>query len=129
MNLVAIIGNVASTPELRHTPSGRAVCTFRIAVSRPGGDTADFFTVVTWERQAEVVAEYCQVGRRVGIEGRMHHSTWQDKNGENRSKVEIVANRVQLLGSKTNTVKNEDEVQQEEPATVSVADSDSNIPF
>lgn len=99
MNIVAVIGNVASEPELRHTDAGRAVCTFRIAVSRPGGNEADFFTIVAWERQAEVCAEYLTVGRRVAIEGRMHHSTWQDGDAR-RGKVEVVAHRVQLLGAK-----------------------------
>jgi len=97
MNLVCVIGNVAAAPELRYTDAGRAVCSFRIAVSRPGGEQADFFGVVAWERQAEVCAEYLSVGRRVGIEGRLHHSSWESE-GEKRSKVEIVANRVQLLG-------------------------------
>ena len=97
MNLVAVIGNLASDPELRHTPAGRAVCTFRVAVSRPGGESADFFTVVAWEKQAEVCSEYLVKGRRVGVEGRLHHSTWET-DGARRSKVEIVASRVQLLG-------------------------------
>jgi len=97
MNLVALIGNAATEPELKHTPSGRAVCTFRLAVSRPGGEQADMFTVVTWERQAEVCSEYVTAGRRIGVEGRLHHSTW-DTGDETRSKVEVIANRVQLLG-------------------------------
>ncbi|MCB0880525.1 MAG: single-stranded DNA-binding protein, partial [Thermoleophilia bacterium] len=59
MNIVAIIGNVASEPELRHTSQGRAVCSFRVAVSRPGdASTADFFDVVAWERQAEICKQY-----------------------------------------------------------------------
>lgn len=98
MNLVAIIGNVSSQPELTYTPSGKAVCTFRIAVSRPGGDEADFFDVLSVERQAEVCAEYLQVGRRVGIEGRLQHSAWEDEEGKRRSKVQVIADRVQLLG-------------------------------
>lgn len=97
MNLVAIIGNLTSDPELRYTPTGRAVCTFRVAVSRPGGEHADFFNVVAWERQAEVCSEYLVKGRRVGVEGRLHHTTWEVEDGK-RSKVEIVASRVQLLG-------------------------------
>lgn len=97
MNVVAMIGNVASEPELRHTPAGRAVCSFRLAISRPGGEQADFFTIVAWERQAEVCNEYLHKGRRVGVEGRLHHSTWETDDGK-RSKVEIVAQRVQLLG-------------------------------
>lgn len=97
MNLVALIGNLASDPELRYTPNGRAVCTFRLAVSRPGGEQADFFNVVAWERQAEVCHEYLEKGRRVGVDGRLHHSTWQ-VDGEPRSKVEVIASRVQMLG-------------------------------
>lgn len=100
--MVALIGNVASEPELRYTGSGKAVCTWRLAISRPGGTEADFFTVVTWERQAEVCDQYLYIGRRVGIEGRLRHSTWDEGDmleGKSRSKVEVVANRVQLLGA------------------------------
>lgn len=97
MNIVALVGNLATDPELRHTAGGRAVCTFRVAVSRPGGEQADFFTVVSWERQAEVCARYLAVGRRVAIDGRLHHSTWEAEDGR-RSKVEVVAHRVEMLG-------------------------------
>ena len=99
MNIVALVGNLASEPELRQTSGGRAVCTFRIAVNRAGGDQADFYTVVAWERQAEICKEYLALGRRVAVEGRMHHSTWETEDGR-RSKVEVVAHRVDLIGSK-----------------------------
>ena len=102
MNMVALVGNLASEPELRHTANGRAVCTFRVAVSRVGGEQADFFTVVAWERQAEVCREYLTLGRRVGVEGRLHHSTWEVEEGS-RSKVEVVAHRVELLGNRPRT--------------------------
>ena len=115
MNMVAIIGNVASEPELRHTAGGRAVCHMRIAVSRAGGDAADFFDVVTWERQAEIVAEYCAKGRRIAVEGRLHHSTWETE-GQKRSKVEIVAHRVELLGSRNESTAASDT--QETPTPV-----------
>lgn len=95
MNLVALIGNVSTSPECVYTPSGKAVCTFRIAVSRENGEDADFFTVATFERQAEVCKEYLSVGRRVGIQGRMNHVV-----GEGGSRVEIVANRVEILSSR-----------------------------
>ncbi|MCW2949349.1 MAG: hypothetical protein JWN41_362 [Thermoleophilia bacterium] len=99
MNIVALVGNLASEPELRHTSGGRAVCTFRLAVSRVSGEQADFFTVVAWERQAEICHEYLNLGRRVAVEGRMHHSTWESEDGR-RSKVEVVAHRVELLGTR-----------------------------
>lgn len=97
MNLAVLIGNLATDPELRTTSSGKSVCTFRLAVSRPGGDQADFFTIVAWDRQAEVVAEYLTIGRRVAVEGRLHHSSWE-ADGQKRSKVEVVAHRVEMLG-------------------------------
>lgn len=98
MNVVVLLGNLAADPELRQTANGRAVCSFRLAVSRPGGEGADFFTVVAWERQAEVCAEYLAKGRRVAVEGRLHHSTWDVEDGK-RSKVEVIAHRVKLLGA------------------------------
>lgn len=103
MNLIAIVGNAATDPELRQTPTGRSVATFRIAVSRPGGEQADFFTVVAWERTAEIVKEYLAKGRRVAIEGRLHHSSWKAEDGSKQSKVEIVASRVHLLNGRPTT--------------------------
>ena len=99
MNLVALIGNVATEPDLRHTTGGKAVCSFRLALQRPGGDQADFVTVIAWERQAEVCKQYVTLGRRVAVEGRLHHSTWEVEE-KRRSKVEIVATRVELLGQR-----------------------------
>lgn len=90
MNLVALIGNVANDPEITRLPLGTAVCTLRLAVARPGGDVADFFTIVAIDRQAEVVAEYVQKGRRIGIEGRLET--------EGSHEVRVIASRVQLLG-------------------------------
>lgn len=103
MNIVALVGNLATDPELRVTPGGRSVCSFRLAVSRPGGEQADFFTIVAWERQAQVCKEYLSVGRRVAIDGRLHHSVWEIDEGDGtprqrRSKVEVIAHRIEMLG-------------------------------
>ena len=98
MNIVAVVGNVASEPELRHTAQGRAICTFRVAVARPGGQEADFFTVAAWERQAEVCDQYLTVGRRIAVDGRIHCRIEDTAEGARSSRVEIVAHRVELLG-------------------------------
>lgn len=98
MNIVAIVGNVATQPDLRHTTTGRAICSFRVAVSRPGGEAADFFTVTSSERQAEVCNEYLTIGRRVAVEGRMRCTAHQPQEGDLRSRIEIVAHRIELLG-------------------------------
>lgn len=97
MNIVALIGNVASDPALTYTTNGKAVCTFRIAVSRPGGEDADFFTIASFDRQAEVCNEYLSIGRRIAVEGRMHYA---DRDGSGDHRVEVVANRVELLGAR-----------------------------
>ena len=103
MNIVAIIGNVASEPKLRNTSQGRAVCCFRVAVSRPGdGTTADFFDVVTWERQAEICKQYLDLGRRIAVEGRMHCRSYRDVDDVRRTSVELVASRVELLSAAHN---------------------------
>ena len=103
MNIVAIIGNVASEPELRHTSQGRAVCSFRVAVSRPGdASTADFFDVVAWERQAEICKQYLDIGRRIAVEGRMHCRVLHDADQSRRTSVELVACRVELLSAARN---------------------------
>jgi single-strand DNA-binding protein len=121
MNIVAVIGNVAAAPDLRYTPGGRAVCSFRLAVSRPGGEQADFFSVVAWERQAEVCAQYLTVGKRVGVDGRLHHTSWEHE-GVRRSRVEIVAHRVQMLGSPP--VAQSDTLSPEEPCAATPDDTE-----
>ena len=100
MNIVAIIGNVASEPELRHTEQGKAVCSFRIAVSRPGDvQQADFFDVVTVDRQAEICKEFIDIGRRISVQGRMRYRVHDAGDPIRRTNVELVACRVELLSS------------------------------
>ena len=109
MNIVAIIGNVASEPELRTTSQGRAVCSFRVAVSRPGdGSRADFFDVVAWERQAKVCKQYLDIGRRIAVQGRMHCRIHEAADKQRRSRVELVACRVELLSAARNGVMQRD---------------------
>ena len=104
MNIVAIIGNVASEPALRHTEQGRAVCSFRVAVARVGdSEQADFFDVVAWERQAEVCGQYLSIGRRIAVEGRMHCRVQEANEQVRRTNVELVACRVQLLSANSRT--------------------------
>jgi single-strand DNA-binding protein len=104
VNIVAIIGNVASEPELRHTEQGRAVCGFRVAVARPGdAQQADFFDIVAWERQAEVCKEFLDIGRRIAVQGRMHCRVHGTSGQERRTNVELVACRVEMLSPNPRT--------------------------
>lgn len=122
MNMVALLGNVASEPELRHTSGGRAVCNFRLAVSRAGSDDADFFSIVCWEKQAEVCKQYISIGRKISVEGRLHHTTWENE-GAKRSAVEVIAHHIGFIGPRKSTLAaNEPSEQSDNPFEVSATD-------
>lgn len=106
LNVVAIMGRLVADPQLRQTNSNRNVATFRIACDRnrrgPDGQSqADFLDVVAWERTAEFVCRYFQKGSLIAIDGRIQTRNYQDKNGNNRTAVEIVANNVNFAGPRS----------------------------
>lgn len=101
-NHVELIGNVTRDPELRFTPSGAAVCTFSMAVNRrwrnkqtnEWEEQVAFFDIVCWRELAENVAESIVKGSRVMVSGRLDQRSWENDQGEKRSKVEVVADEV-----------------------------------
>jgi len=103
INHVVLVGRLTRDAELKYTASGQAVCKFSIAVNRrrkngdQWEDEANFFDVVLWGRQGESLNQYLQKGKSVGVDGELRQDRWQ-QDGQNRSKVEIVANNIQLLG-------------------------------
>ena len=105
MNHVVLIGRLVADPELRKTPSGSSVCSYRLAVDRPfaknGDPTADFINVVSWGSAAENVAKYMRKGRQMAVEGRMQTRDYDDKDGVHRWVTEIVTDRVEFIGSKS----------------------------
>ena len=107
LNVVAIMGRLVADPELRTTQNGTNVCSFRIACdrnfARQGEQRqADFIDIVAWRQQAEFVSKYFQKGSLIAIEGSLQTRQYQDKNGNNRTAVEVVANNVNFAGSKSN---------------------------
>ena len=98
-NLWIGVGRLTRDPELRYAESGKAVAPMRVAVPRAGDDGADFFDVVAFGTLGEACAEHLAKGRRILVEGSLRHNTWNDTEGAQRSKVEIIANRVQFLDS------------------------------
>ncbi|MBI4550154.1 MAG: single-stranded DNA-binding protein [Candidatus Omnitrophica bacterium] len=105
-NRVFLIGNLTRDPELRYIPSGQAVTSFTVATNRtyttPSGEKkeeASFIRVVTWGRSAEVCNEYLKKGSPVFVEGRLQSRSWQAQDGSKRSSIEVIAMRVQFLGS------------------------------
>ena len=100
MNVVTLIGNLATDVELRDVGEDRQVASFLLAVDRPGKDEADFVRISTWNRQAELCAQFLSKGRKVGIDGRLRSSSWEDSEGNKRNSIEVVANRVEFLGTR-----------------------------
>ena len=104
LNKVMIIGNVGTDPEMRFTPNGNPVTSFRVATSRfftsPEGERkqeTEWFTVTAWNKLAESCNQYLAKGRRAYVEGRLRSRVWEGQDGQKRTQVEIVAERVLFL--------------------------------
>ncbi len=111
LNKVQIIGNLGADPEMRYTPSGSAVTNFRVAVGRnrrgPDGnmiDETEWFRCVAWDspsyKLAEICNEYLRKGKQVYVEGRLQSRKYTDKDGVERTSVEIVVNEMVMLGGR-----------------------------
>jgi single-strand DNA-binding protein len=104
LNKVILIGRLATDPELKYTPSGVAVTSFRIAVDRPFGRNAetgeketDFIDIVAWRQSAEFAANYLNKGRLVAVDGRLQIRNWVANDGTKRRTAEVVANDLRSL--------------------------------
>ena len=96
LNRIVIMGRLTRDPELRRTQNGTPVTSVRLAVDRDfksqdGTKQADFFDVVAWRQTAEFVSKYFTKGRMAIVEGRLQSRDWQDKDGNKRTSIEIVA--------------------------------------
>jgi single-strand DNA-binding protein len=107
INRVVLTGNLTRDPELRNLPSGTAVCSLRIATNTRRKDQSgqwvdkpNYFDVTVWGAQGENCAQYLSKGRPVAVDGRLEWREFQDKDGNNRQAIEIVADSVQFLGSR-----------------------------
>lgn len=108
LNVIAIQGRLAADPEMRQTTTGKSVCTFRIACDRGrkdanGNSQTDWIPCTAWEKTAEFICKYFGKGALIAVDGRLQSRQYQDKNGQNRIAVEIVANNVNFCGSKEST--------------------------
>jgi len=104
LNKVMIIGNVGTEPEMRFTPNGNPVTSFRVATNwvftTPDGERkqeTEWFTVVAWNRLAENCNQFLTKGQRVYAEGRLRTRSWEGQDGQRRSRSEVIANRVLFL--------------------------------
>lgn len=103
INRVVLVGRLTRDPELRYTQSNIAVANIRIAVDRPfsnqnGQTDSDYFDIIAWNKQAQAAANNLVKGQAIAVDGRMQLRQWTDNNtGQNRSKVEVVGERIKFL--------------------------------
>ena len=108
VNKVILVGNLGRDPETRYNPNGGAICNVSIATTRNWKDKAsgerreetEWHRVVFYDRLAEIAGEYLKKGRAVYVEGRLKTRKWTDKDGQERYTTEIIAEEMQLLGSR-----------------------------
>ncbi len=111
VNKVLLIGHATRDAELRHTQTGKAVSSIRLATNRQvkGEEEAQFHTIVCWDRLAETTAEYVKKGDPLYVEGRLQYRAFQDEEGKERGVAEIVADDVQFLSRRANGNRDEPE--------------------
>lgn len=127
MNVVTLIGTLGQDPELRYTGSGKAVCNLRVAISEGKDRDATWLDVVVWERPAENCAKYLTSGKKVGVVGRLQTTGWETRDGQKRTKLEVVAFRVEFLSPPDQQAITENN---DGTATAHMPDGDTeDIPF
>lgn len=104
LNKVMLIGYLGRDPEMRYTPTGKSVVSFSIACVRTWKNAegekqteTDWFNVVAWGDLAEICSKYLSKGSQAYIEGRIQTRTWQDKEGQQRTSVDVIAQQILLL--------------------------------
>jgi single-strand DNA-binding protein len=101
MNKACLTGRITRDPELKVTPSGISVCSFSVAVDRPGTkDKVDFLDFIAWRASAEFVSKYFKKGDGIEIEGHITTRSYEDKNGNKRKAVDIVCDSISFPKSK-----------------------------
>ena len=132
VNRITIIGNLGNEPEMRFTPSGRPVTSFRVATNwrytTPEGERkeeTEWFSIVAWGRLAEQCNQFLTKGRLVYVEGRLRLRMWDGQDGQRRARNEIVADRVKFLDRQAAAVSMENKTEESETGDIEPED----IPF
>lgn len=125
INVVVLVGRVATDPELKYTPSGIAVTSFVIAVNRRFSSQgqereADFIDIVAWRQSAEFAANYLTKGRLIAVEGRLQIRSWVAQDGTKRRKAEVVAQNLRGLDKPKERVEGPEYAHEEAAAPAGV---------
>ena len=135
INNVTLVGRLVRDAEARTTKSGKNIAAFTLAVSGIEKEYVDFIDCLAWGKTADIITKYTSKGKRVGIVGKLHINKYETKDGEKRSRAEVIVNSIQLLSSaeaskkedaeetKPSDEMNLDDVKLDEPVDL------SEIPF
>ena len=131
INKVILIGRLGRDPELKFTPSGTPVAKFSLATDesykdRSGEqkDHTEWHNIVAWSKLAEICGQYLTKGKLVYIEGRIQSRQWQDQSGNKRTTYEIIAQRMQMLGSRADSERIASAAAGQSPGAAAVEDAD-----
>jgi len=103
-NNVTLIGRLTRDPEMAYTGNNTPVCKFSIANNRGSNpDEVNFFDITTWNKTATLCSQSLHKGSRIAVEGKLRQERFQDKSGQNRSKVTITANTIQFLDPRSDS--------------------------
>lgn len=134
VNKVFLLGNLGKDPELRYTPTQQAVCNFPVATNErrksadgEWTDHTEWHTVVVWGKQAENCNQFLAKGRQAFIEGRLQTRKWQDQDGKDRYKTEIVASTVQFVGGRGDSPSQERSFTSSPPSQSDSSDGSSSV--
>jgi single-strand DNA-binding protein len=131
MNKVVLIGRLTRDPELRYAQSGKAFCTFTLAVdrrfSKDKQQTADFIPCMAWDKLAEIIGNNLAKGRRVGVEGRLQTRTYDAKDGSKRSAFDVVLDELEFLDPKGQGQQSQGQIQPQQAYQPALTDEE--IPF
>ena len=136
INKVILIGRLTKDPELKSTSGGTNFCKFTLASNKDFGsgenrkETVGFYDCIVWGKSAEAAAKYFQKGKRIGVDGSLSFSSWQNQEGKKQSKVEINVDRFQFLDSNDGAKKTNEPMSEEETFGKEYPPmSDDEIPF
>lgn len=136
VNCAVIMGRLVADPELRTTGSGVSVTSFTVAVDRRFANKdeekqADFIDVVAWRQTADFVCKYFKKGSMIAVQGNIQTRMYEDKDGNKRKAVEIVADNVSFCGSKSDSAKTENQPTSSTPVTtyLNAVIDDEETPF
>ena len=127
LNSVTLVGHLGADPELRTTPSGKAVCTMRLATRRARGDEADWHEITVWDDQGQRCHDHLKKGSLVGVQGRIQYRTWDGDDGKKRKSAGVVAHRVAFLGGRRTS--DATERARQFPAQPQSAQGEGGLPF